>query len=416
MSQLRLSNYGQEAHHVSRCAQCRGFRRLCGKSICPILVKAKSIVELDPILKDAIHGSSPPGVFVGTWNYPKVLAGPLIPPILGEKTAIMDSPEMWLDKKIEDLLRYRFTLIRGKTSVKVTSAQNPDRMLQTVQEIVMASRPTETEASFSKKPSLEIVFSPREIPIGPSAMMDKLKLAENPAVPNRVDAIVSDTDLKATSGMVELYNALIPQRQITRLLSIGLLGTKKRRRLVPTEWSITATDDILGRKLHEDVTRFAWANDFMLFGHEALHNNVQALFLPSAWMFEALECWLVGPNPEPASDHELFQGRRTYASNIGGAYYAARLPALEYLKQIRRQAAVIAFLEVKQDWLPLGVFRFREILREALKNKPTRFNSLEGALYHLRRRLSSPLEIWTRKSKILEIFRGQKKITSWLET
>jgi hypothetical protein len=327
----------------------------------------------------------------------------------------MDSPEMWLDKRMEDLLRYRFTLIRGKTSMSVDSAQNPNKLLQTVQEIVMASRPTDAEVIFTKKPTLELVFSPREAPVGPSATIGSLRLSGNPSVPRSIDKIVYDTDLKTSSGMVELYNDMIPQRQIVRLLSIGLLGTKKRRKLVPTEWSITATDDILGKKLHEEVTTYPWVNEFMVFAYEALHNNVLALFLPSSWMFEALECWLVGSSPRPDSDHELFQGRTNYASKVGGAYYASRLPVLEYLKRVRRQAAVITFLEVKKEWIPLGVFRFREILRTALANDPAKFNSLEGALSYLRTKLGSPLEVWVQKSKVLSIFQKQARITSWLK-
>ncbi|WXG46079.1 MAG: Nre family DNA repair protein [Candidatus Atabeyarchaeum deiterrae] len=416
MSQLKLLTYSRETEHVSMCTSCRGFRRLCGKPICPILIKAEATVELDKILKEDIFGSSPPAVFVGSWGYPKVLAGPLIPPIVGEETAIMDSPEMWLDKRIEDLLRYRFSLVRGKTAVKVTSAQNPDRMLQTVQEIVMASRPTETEAVFTKKPRLEIMFSPREVPVGPSATIEKLKVTTNPSIPRKIDSVVGDTDLKAIEGMVDLYDAMVPQRQITRLLSIGLLGTKKRRRLVPTEWSITATDDILGKKLHKEVTRFPWINEFMVVGHEALHNNVQALFLPSSWMFEALECWLIGPSPHPDSDHELFHGRTTYASTVGGAYYATRLPVLEYLKHIKRQAAIVTLLEVKKEWIPLGVWRVREILREATKKPPFKANSLKDALNELGKHLTLPLPNWTSRSKVLEIFRKQEKITSWLKT
>jgi hypothetical protein len=39
-----------------------------------------------------IEGSSPPSVFIGSWNYPDVYAGPMIAPMHGD-TAIMDQPE-----------------------------------------------------------------------------------------------------------------------------------------------------------------------------------------------------------------------------------------------------------------------------------------------------------------------------------
>ena len=38
-----------------------------------------------------LDGSTPPSVFIGSWNYPKVYAGPMIAPQHGD-TAIMDLP------------------------------------------------------------------------------------------------------------------------------------------------------------------------------------------------------------------------------------------------------------------------------------------------------------------------------------
>ena len=44
---------------------------------------------------DSIDGSSPPSVFVGSYGYPKVGVGPMLPPILGD-TTVLDKPEEWL--------------------------------------------------------------------------------------------------------------------------------------------------------------------------------------------------------------------------------------------------------------------------------------------------------------------------------
>jgi Uncharacterized conserved protein len=41
---------------------------------------------------DSISGTSPPSVFVGSYNYPKVFVGPMVPPIHGN-TELLDSPE-----------------------------------------------------------------------------------------------------------------------------------------------------------------------------------------------------------------------------------------------------------------------------------------------------------------------------------
>ena len=413
--QAKLFRVTTNEQRRSLCSICRGYRRLCGKSICPILAKAEALMRLEKNLsKEKVFGSSPPAVFVGSWNYPKVLAGPLVPPVSMEDTSVMDLPELWVDKSFGEILGYRFSLVRGKSFTDVRSAGNPDKMLSTFQETVMSSRPTDTEMWFDKKPKLSIVFSPREPPSGPSASIKRAVLAENPRVPKPVDYVVSDTDLKAEQGIVKLYGSRVNQRQITRMFSIGLLGAKKQRRLVPTEWSITAIDDILGRAIHKEILSHPWINEFMVFGHEALANNVQILLFPSSWMFEAQEAWLISPSPVPGVDYELAQGRRSYASDLAGAYYAARLPVLEYLKQIRRQAGALVLMEVHPEWIPLGVWRFREICREALKGQPVMFNTMEEALDEMGKRLSLPLSRWLERSKILPWFKSQTRLTKFL--
>lgn len=413
--QARLFRVTINEQRRSLCSICQGHRRLCGKHICPILAKARALIRLEKsLLKEIVFGCSPPAVFVGSWNYPKVLAGPLVPPLSDEDTSIMDLPELWVDKPFSEILRYRFSLIRGKRRTNVRSAGNPNKILSTFQEIVMASKPIDTEMWFSKKPKLSVVFSPREPPSGPSASIKRAVLAENPRVPKPVDHVVSDTDLKAERGILRLYGSMVNQRQITRLFSIGLLGAKRQRRLVPTEWSITAVDDILGRALHKEILNYPWTNEFMIFGHKALANNIQILLFPSSWMFEAQEAWLVSPNPVPGVNYEFVLGRQSYASDLAGAYYAARLPVLEYLKQIRRQAGALVLMEVYPEWIPLGVWRFREICRQALKRQPITFNTLEGALDEIGKRLRLPLTNWLEKSEILRWFKSQTRITRFL--
>jgi len=397
------------------CALCQGHRRLCGRLLCPILAKAEALMNLEKQLsKDSIFGSSPPAVFVGSWNYPKVLAGPLVPPIPSVDSSVMDMPEMWLDKTLDEILRYRFTLVRGKHPVSVDAANAPTRILSTFQEVVMSAQPTDTEMWFTKKPRLNVIFSPREPPAGPSAPIRQAFVTENPKIPKPVERVVSDTDLRAAEGVTMLYDSEVSQRQITRMLSIGLLGMKRRRRLVPTEWSITAVDDVLARSIHKEVLDYPWLNKFMVFGHQALANNVQILLFPSSWMFEAQEAWLFSANAVPGVDSELVWGRKSYAYDVAGAYYAARLPVLEYLKLIRRQAGALVLMEVYPEWIPLGVWRFREICREALRKEPLEFDTLDESLSELRKRLRLPLDKWLEGSQILPWYTRQKRLTSFL--
>ena len=131
-------------------------------------------------------------------------------------------------------------------------------------------------------------------------------------------------------------------------------------------------------------------------------------------MFEAQEAWVVSATSVPSVNHELVWGRKSYARDLAGAYYAARLPVLEYLRRIRRQAGALVFMEVYPEWIPLGVWRFREICREALRRKPLEFDTLKESFSELRKRLRLPLEKWLRKSQILPWHKRQKRLTSYL--
>ena len=410
--QITFKSGYKETGRESLCARCRGFMGLCGKKVCPILVKAKTFIDMKTLDRDSISGSAPPGVFIGSYGYPKVLAGPLIPPISGD-TMHMDS-EAWLGDSFDRILQNRFQLVRSKSVMDINNASDPRGMLEKIQEIVLSDRPVDTEASFEKKPDTRVSFSMREAPTGPSANLKAFTVVDNPSVPRKVDMIVSDTDYRAAPGIAELHDSGISQRQITRLFSVGLLGVKPDRKLVPTAWSITAIDDIIGKAIADRVRYYPTIDQFMVYRAEALANNVIVLLMPSPWMFEGLELWHASaPNFKCDSDFELHEGRKGYASNIAGAYYAARAPVLEYLDRIGRQAGAIVFMEVKNDWIPLGVWRFRELTKEALIGAPQAFDTLSGAITAISGLLYSPIKPWLGASSLYRYLRQQRKLTDF---
>ncbi|MFW9804734.1 MAG: hypothetical protein ACFFFC_18910 [Candidatus Thorarchaeota archaeon] len=399
------------------CSRCMGHRHLCGINPCPLLMRAKALSRIESAVTGLdLTGSSPPSIFVGEQGYPKVLAGPLIPPLKGRDAAIMERPDLWLERTIDEILSFRFNLVRTKKLIPVDAASDPPRILSETQTLALSETPTTSEATLLKRPSFTSVFSELTLPTGPSAPLQLFVLEDNPDVPRAVDKATSDTDLKAVGGIMEMFEGGVHQQQMTRLLSVGLLGEQRNRRLVPTKWSITAVDDIVGKELHKQVLRFPWINDYLVFVDHALGNTVALLFLPSGWQFEAMESWLGGLNPPIITDNEWFRGRKDYASSVVGAYYATRLPSLQYLRKIRRQAGVIVFMEIDpQLWVPLGVWRFREIARRALESQTKRFSSLDEALNEIGTHLRNPIERWLKVSKLYREFTTQTLITDFVE-
>ena len=55
-------------------------------------------------------------------------------------------------------------------------------------------------------------------------------------------------EIKASEAIEFLYKNEFNEYTLSKILSVGVIGLAKNKKLVPTRWSITATDDILGKK------------------------------------------------------------------------------------------------------------------------------------------------------------------------
>ncbi|MHA2396255.1 MAG: hypothetical protein ACXAC0_06080, partial [Candidatus Thorarchaeota archaeon] len=180
------------------CAKCMGHRHLCGIKPCPILMRAKAQAQIDDAFTGMdLTGASPPSVFVGESGYPKVLAGPLVPPLRSDEAMYMERPDHWLTKTIDEILSLRFSLVRTKKYIPVTAASDPTRDLVETQTLALSESPLVSEATLLKRPQFTSVFSDVTLPIGPSAPLRTFKIEDNPKVPKVINRVVSDTDLKA---------------------------------------------------------------------------------------------------------------------------------------------------------------------------------------------------------------------------
>ena len=380
------------------CIRCKG-KLLCGLSYCPILKKysvQSSVVS--KIRGTEFTGSSPPSIFVGWHNYPKVSIAPLSAAALTD-SAMLDAPEQWFGMPAERIVSFREQLIRSNKRLDASTAADPGRELAEMQELVMSAKPTAIDVKLKSKPVPTLSFHESVAPMGPSAQMISMVLEENPRVPRKIDYIVSDTDLKSNDALMQLYGAGFPVSTLYKLLSAGTLGIGKRRKLVPTRWSITATDSNISKNLVEEkIKYFPVLGEFRLFHSDYLDNDFWVLLVPSKWSFEQLECWLPGGSwavhakePHIIQDHEFYGGRKQYASNVEGAYYSSRLAVAEYLVRERRQAAALIFREIGPGYnLPLGVWQIRENVRNALKKKPLCFSDFGVVLAYLCLLYTSP--------------------------
>ncbi len=361
-------------------------------------------------------GTTPPSIFVGRFGYPKVYVGILAPPVHQSRKDAerLDSPEKWYAQhvSIEQILNFRGQMIysRFKSPVKKPSG----KLVEATQEIAMVKRPIDVEVELKKQPKFKMKFDTWATPIGNPAPIVQMKLTENPSVERKVDYMISDMDIKAQNAAVELYRYNIPVSRIQKIFSAGLLGVRIQRKFVPTRWSITAVDDILGKSIIDRVKGHQQFSELRLFSNEYLGNHYEILLIPGAYEYELVEAWDISkPQPSIGSDYERHWLRKSYATSTHGAFYSGRLAVGEYLESIKRQSAVLIVREVRDEyWAPVGIWQMRETVRGAFAKPFERFDTLEQAIGRICSRLKIGRK-WIHKSKLLKELKEQKKLQTY---
>ena len=366
---------------------------------------------------DHIDGASPPSVFVGRYGYPKVRVGPMIPPLHGD-TSVLDSPETWAGKSIEEIANYRLALVRGVKALNIRETSG--RFIENLQDLAMSQTPVESEAIFEKQPlgdidlGKEVRLDTEAAPFGPAAPLKNFRLVVSSA-DQRIESAYYDTDLKASDAIIDLYKRGLETSRIQRVLSIGMLGGKKTRKLVPTRWSITATDDVISKNLVKENDGYPSIDGFEVMTYLHLANQYVVILIPDeVWSFEMAESWFTRDGQIGiGSDYEDARGLDHYPT-IAGAYFSARLAVSEHLSQRRRKAAALVLREIRPEYvMPLGVWQIREGVREALKKTPTTFENLDDAISFAVSHLSvSKAEIMPR-ILIYRKLRSQTRITDF---
>lgn len=371
--------------------------------------------------------SSPPSIFIGSkLKYPLVNVGILSPLQKDEDAWIYDDAKFWAHNNfsIRDVLNLRENLLNSRFQSNVTAPrQESKKFVEMAQEIAMASRPVDVEIELKKKVGPGFKRDKVVLPQGMAAPLKKAKITSNVKIDPKLDKVVND-DLKATEAVEVLHKGGFSEYSLSKILSVGVLGMKKDRKLVPTRWSITATDDMIGKKYLERIREYKWIENHELFFGEFMGNCYLIMLFPNAFSYELFELYLPGSSWNPgndikaSTDMEDFHGRKDYASNTAGGYYATRLPILEYLDVEKKQASILAIrIELPSYWAALGVWVVRESVKKAMGNRKLEFPERKELLESARKigmiKFGFDPEKILKKSKVLENMKTQATLGKW---
>ena len=285
-----------------------------------------SLFKTQDFKKD-FYGSSP-SVFVGRYNYPDINVGILAPPKIIEDPTVYDNPRLWRNEEFsqQEIVDLRSNLInsRFKSNIKPSN-----RYIDVAKEVSMSLIGADLEINLKKKPFIKTNLYQFNAPTGPKAELFKARITSNVKIDTKVDKVVDDIDLKAEEAVNYLYRKGFQENFLTKLISLGNLGIKKNRKLVPSRWSITAIDDIVGKRMINEVKDYPTLDKPRLYKAEHFGNHYFILMFPEVWSYELYE----KKHSEVWTDFEYYEGRKTYAESTAGGYYANRLGILEKLRE-----------------------------------------------------------------------------------
>lgn len=395
------------------CALCKGSRKLCGASICPILVKRILSPKIRVLSKRELSGYSE-WLLVGEYGYPQVRFGPL-----SAISSLPWDPERWAKERF-DFSRILTLRMKSLYPFQRRIVHKPPSFEDPLGESVLSIKPIEIELILRKEPRIQLRFDADIPPFGGSAPLQKLELEDNPKIPRRVENLIVDR-VKASYAVRYLRKYGMSIYYIQKIFSAGFLGIAERRRIVPTRWGITAVDSIIGNSIIPQIKHAPSFSQTRVYHWEYLGNKYYIILIPNDyWAMEMFEVWL--PNsvwvrgvgrPVVIRNYESYDGKPV---KMDGGYYAIRTSVLEWLKERNRVASILAIRIITPQYIaPVGNWQIRESIRLALDSNPIFVGDLDECLQHVISREPVLRSVGIKESSWLLCQLAHRPLDYWLK-
>jgi DNA repair protein NreA len=398
------------------CAVCKGrdCKKYFGTDFCPLKTKLRAIAlsKAASINLPKEFSTKVPGVFVSRFGYPDVSFG-VTHSITGSDMSFMSNRAISKSNvPMQNVIDSRMSMLslQKKGNIKVLDSQSI-----VVQHVALSRRAPMIDISLSTAPKFSFSIEPNAPPFGGRAELKNISESENISIDSLAGKVYYDTDLKARDAMTMLSKKFDEQR-ISEMLSSGAIGIGSKRRIVPTRWSITATDDSIGKEIITRINGYDRVDSPRLFTGSYFGNYYYVLLIPGIFSYELFENHM--PSNSVMHDFELAKKRTSYAYDTAGGYYAARLAILQYLDSMKIQASVIALRLISKEYnTPLGVWVVREAVRNAMQSSPVNFDDndimVRFAISHANKHHSFDIASMIRDSVILDFIKKQRTLSDF---
>ncbi len=192
---------------------------------------------------------TPPGIIVEQMRHNLVIASVLATPTFSDHLAIYDHPRAWRGLSQRAILTMREHLYAFQFVVDSRMSDYIDT-IRSLQTLALSVTPVAIGVEAGPLPPRHLVRRRGLLPTGPAVSAVQLEILSEPEA-STVAKRVCERDIPAAEGIWRLLDYDYTIDQVARFLSLGMLGTHSRRRLVPTRVAYRVVINTFAQRVRE---------------------------------------------------------------------------------------------------------------------------------------------------------------------
>ncbi|MBD3404814.1 MAG: hypothetical protein GF411_01605 [Candidatus Lokiarchaeota archaeon] len=342
---------------------------------------------------------SPPGVTVETAKYPIMWAGVLASTQASEWLSIYDHPIAWNGIQKEAILTMREYLYRFVVPIDAREMM-PTDMVETLQTVAMSVTPIALDVEVGRLPPRTLQTNGGLLPSSPQVQVKSMKIVSDPEI-SVVAEKISQRDVPASESIWKLLDFEYSLDQVARIMSLGLLGKLKRRRIIPLKAAYKVViDSFIDRSISELMDK-AEGSSSKLFISDFLDDSFVVVMTPGGPSVDYVHLQDYEMDKKRTLSMEGELNHMTDPKTILYADHARFSSYTQMLNEHRNYHITVFHYSNKTTNQILGPWVARAGVTEAFNNSSVHLEDPEVTKTILDSLLYRGLEYWTKDTPIL---------------
>ena len=354
-----------------------------------------------------ITAFSPPGIAIEAVKYPFLMAGILASTEPSEYLSIFDHPESWTGLDREAILSMRRQLYRFMVPIDAR-AMAPASLVEALQTIALSVSPVAIEIELSNLPPRDLYTLGGQLPTSTPVEISSLEILSNPEI-SRVAKRITELDVPASETIWKLLDYDYSLDQVTRLMSVGLLGRLDSRRFVPSRGAYKAVIDAYVSRCLMELSDKPISSSYRIGMSEIFGENFTVFIQPGT---PKVDYFKIERTQQGFSRDASLESVKNVTLDSKTSVFAdhARFSAYQNLVSQDEYSSVTVFHYARTNKNSiLGPWIVRAGVAAALESDQVHLDTKETAITVLDSLLVPDISVWTKEESLLDEFGGTFK-------